>query len=243
MAAAAAAAEAAAVAAALEAEERLWLDGFGDEPDADEAEWDDALWEEGDGEVTLRASVWEEPADDETEAASAGAGAGAGDGEGNGSAVTGSEELDDEEEDSADEAEPAVGVRRRFELRYTLTRPATRERLCSAGDVLRDAAEKEGEAAGAVSVIVGGVIHDRSQRYASHYTVEYLMVSEARLAEAVRLLPARMPVRRPAAPASRKAVCSLSRPSAAVCPAAGVLVRGQLSWFESRVRVCMRSGR
>jgi hypothetical protein len=180
MAAAAAAAEAATVAAALEAEERLWLDGFGDEPDADEAEWDDALWEEGDGEVTLRAGAWEEPADDETEAASAGAGTGAG--EGNGSAVTGSEELDDEEEDSADEAEPAVGVRRRFELRYTLTRPATRERLCSAGDVLRDAAEKEDEAAGAVSVIVGGVIHDRSQRYASHYTVEYLMVSEARLA-------------------------------------------------------------
>ena len=61
------------------------------------------------------------------------------------------------------------GSRGRFELRYTLTHPASRERICSAGDVLRD-----DTTVGAL--VVGGIVHDRAQQYASHYTVEYLMV-------------------------------------------------------------------
>ncbi len=146
--------DSAAEAAALDAEERLWLEGFGDEPEADEAEWDDALWEEGDGEVTLRAGAW-----DEDVAASAGS-------------CDASEDPvgpHSEDEDTEDEESPEVDSRGRFELRYTLTHPASRERICSAGDVLSEDAIAGG-------LVVGGVIHDRTQRYASHYTVEYLMV-------------------------------------------------------------------
>jgi hypothetical protein len=145
--------EDAAAAAALDAEERLWLEGFGDEPEADEAEWDDALWEEGDGEVTLRAGVWDEgvASTGDCDASESSAG------------------PQSEEEDTEDDEPPEIGLRGRFELRYTLTHPASRERICSAGDVLREDAVAGG-------LVVGGVIHDRTQRYASHYTVEYLMV-------------------------------------------------------------------
>ena len=73
------------------------------------------------------------------------------------------------DEDTDDEEPPASGSRGRFELRYTLTHPASRQRICSAGDVLRD-----DTTVGAL--VVGGVVHDRTQQYASHYTVEYLMV-------------------------------------------------------------------
>eukprot|EP01043_Picozoa_sp_COSAG02_P047094 COSAG02_NODE_4478_length_5321_cov_7.801226_1_plen_170_part_00 len=150
--AAAAAAAAAAASAQLDAEERLWLEGFGDEPEADEAEWDDALWEEGDGEVTLRAGAWDEDAST-----------------GDCDASENPSVPQSEEEDTEDEEPPEIGSRGRFELRYTLTHPASRTRICSAGDVLREDAVAGG-------LVVGGVIHDRTQRYASHYTVEYLMV-------------------------------------------------------------------
>mgnify|MGYP007125063725 CR=1 FL=1 len=154
--------EAAAAETVFEAEteeERLWLEGFGDEPEADEAEWDDALWEEGDGEVTLRAGAWEQDAD-------AGAPARCDD-------ASDPVQPCSEDEDTDDEEPPEVGSRDRFELRYTLTHPASRERICSAGDVLSEDAVAGG-------LVVGGVIHDRVQRYASHYTVEYLMVSHSR---------------------------------------------------------------
>ena len=138
-----------------EAAERAWLEGFANEPEADEAEWDEAEWEEGDGEVTVRAGDWEALQEEEL-GQREGAAAGGADGEG-----------------SADEEEPEEGPRSRYELRYTLVHPATRAPLCAAGDVLP---QPEGAGAGeGAAVVVGGVIHDRQQRYASHYTVEYLL--------------------------------------------------------------------
>ena len=131
-----------------------WIRGFGNHPDADEcAEWEDANWEEGEGEVMVRAGdCWEavDKAAADTPAQGLPTDAGA--------AIP----SDDEEEP------PAGGERIRYRVRYSFSHPVTRIPLCSAGDVLRDDA-------GGMSIIIGGVVHDSEQNYARHYTVEYLL--------------------------------------------------------------------